>query len=351
MKTDKTRNFLKLFLTTLGFLALGFLMIRCDDDDPQVVEPDLYMVSGNISYPNADGISTPATGAVVYLAQSATPTTNYSWSAVAGTNGSYSIGNLPAGDYFMFVNYNTNNKNLPGGRIDGVNFDSGEGVLFSITDADVDQFVTLESAGQEASAINTTDNGDWNSDFSHSNIDFAFAYDEENATYTGRFDDFFIEIDFDPADLSGSSLSASIDLLSVNTSSPGGRDSYFDTNLNDWDYGCLRGTFGVVVDQVTNLPDEATRYATFDATGFEVYGDGFIANGNFTFNGVTSSESLFFRFIDGYEGQDFQGNQLKFSSFEGQLHFDALDTYGVSSSHLGSETVTVDISYQVNKAL
>ena len=82
-----------------------------------------------------------------------------------------------------------------------------------------------------------------------------------------------------------------------------------------------------------------------------VYGDGYLATGDFMFNGTTSSETLFFRFIEGFDGTDFQGNAFRFSSFEGQLEFDALDTYGVSSSHLGGETVTVDISYQVTKAL
>jgi len=349
---SKPQNFLRTLIMLVLVLTVGFLMVRCSDDDPKIVETEFYSVTGTVTYPNAEGTLVAASGAIVYLAESISQTTNYSWSAIADASGNYSITNLEAGDYFMFINYNNANQNLPGGRINGVNFDSGEGFLFTITDTDIQQNSALSSSGQaEAEAVNTTDAGSWSSDLSHSNVDFTFPYDAANANYTGRFNDFFIEVDFDPADLAGSSISASIDLLSVNTSSRGGRDSFFDAALDAWDYGCLQGTLGVSVDAVSLLPDELTRYATFESSSIEIYGDGYLATGNFTFNGTTNSETLFFKFVEGFTGTNRQGVPTQFSSFEGQLEFDALADYTIDSSHLGDETVTVDISYQVTTEL
>ena len=180
----KTPKFLKVTFTAVLVILLGIFMVRCDDDSNNNPEPEiLYNVSGAVTYPGGT-----AAGAVIYLANSATPTTNYDWVTVANENGQYSISDLGAGDYFIFVNFNTANQNT---RVDGVNFDSGAGATFTIENANETINVALSSSGQDnAEAVNTTDQGDWNSDFSHSNVDFSFAYDEANATYTGRFDNF-----------------------------------------------------------------------------------------------------------------------------------------------------------------
>ncbi len=337
----------KLFALTLCMAAIG-LLVRCDEDDPVPVV-SLFSISGTVTFPDFSGTNQSANGAIVYLVENTTEaSTNFDYSTVASTNGTYSFDNLEAGNYYMFVNYNTANTNNPGGRVGGIHFDSGEGVLFTITDANVAQDFALVSAGQDTDfVIDNTDGGDWDFDFSHSNIDFEFPYDAENASYTGRFDQFEMSISFDPTNLSAGTIEASIDLLSVNTSSPGGRDSFWDGSV--WDYGCLARTFGVEI--LDDLPVETSRYATFSASGFEAYGDGYLTHGTFTFNGTSQTETLFFRLIEGYEGTSRQGVATRYSSFEGKLEFEALDDYGIESSHLLSETVTVYISNQVTRAL
>ena len=341
---------IKKVLTISFALLLGFVLVRCGDDEPSL--QSFYDVSGVVTYPDFSGTMQNAEGAIVYLVKDATAaSTAYDLTTVVDGSGDFLFEGLEAGDYFLFVNYNTANTNIPEARIKGINFDSGAGVLFTVTDEDVTENVALVSAGQStAFVIDTRDAGDWKIDQSHSNIDFDFPYKEENATYTGRFDDFDIDVNFDPANLAGSSISASIDLLSVNTSSPGGRDSFYDDVLTTWDYGCLVGTLGVaILDNL--LPDEATRYATFDATGFSAYGDGYKATGDFTFNGNTETETVFFRLIEGFEGQSRQGVLTRYSSLEAVVTFNPLADYDMEDSNVGANDITVNISNQVNKAL
>ena len=346
------------FMYSLAILGMLAFLVNCSDDDgnstPEVVPT--FSISGTISYVDFDGNTVGADGAVVYMAQSEMATTSYDASTVASTTGAYSFEGLEAGSYFVFSNFN--NANVNNGRIVGVNFDSGEGALVEIVDANVTSDMTLTQIAQDVDFVIDTD-GDWDQDYSHSNIDFSFAYDENNATYTGRFDAFTSDVFFDANDLANSSISASVDLLSVNTSSPGGRDSWWNSVDEVWDYGCLASTFGLLDTDGNALgdadppvmPDESTRFATFESTSIETYGDGFRALGNFTFNGSTNEETLFFRFINGFEGQNFQGNSFRFSSFDGQIEFDALADYGVESSSLGNERVTVDISFQLELPL
>lgn len=343
------KNFGKISLMSLLALVI-IITVRCSDEDPTPAV-SLFNITGNVTYPDMAGASQSAAGGVVYLVKNTTTaSTSYDLTSVVNAAGTYTFEGLEAGDYFMFCNFNTENENIPGGRVEGINFDSGDGILFSISDANVTQNITLVSAGQASTmAVDTREGGDWEFDFSHSNVDFEFPYDANNASYTGRFDQFSIAINFDPANLATSSIDAEIDLLSVNTSSPGGRDSFYDDAMQVWDYGCLAGTFGV--DIVDDLPVETTRMATFTATGFEAYGDGYVTTGTFTFNGTSNQETLFFRFIEGFEGENRQGVQTRYSSFEGKLIFAALNDYGVESSHLLGENVTVYVSNQVTKSL
>jgi polyisoprenoid-binding protein YceI len=328
---------------------IALTLMRCGDDDD--VAPTLYKLSGNVTYPDLSGTSASATGAIVYLVKGATAaSTNYDLSTTTSSSGAYSFENLDAGNYYMFVNYNTANTNKVG-RVEGINFDSGEGHLLEIVDVDLVQNSTLVSAGQATDfVVDTRSTGTWTSDISHSNVDFEFPYDEANGSYTGRFSDFEIEVNFDPANLASGSISASVDLLTINTDSPGGRDPLYNSDGTFWqdvdlsyDLGCIAGTFGIA------LPTDAARYATFEATGFEAYGDGYKATGNFTFNGSTNQETIFFRLIEGYEALNRQDVLTRYSSFEGKLTFSALADYTIDSSHIGDGDVTIYISYQVNK--
>ena len=344
----------KLFIAVVLAGSFTFFVTQCSDDDES--GPTLFSISGTVTYPDFNGNSTAAAGAVAYLAQSSTQTMSYQWSAVTNSTGGYTFEGLPAGDYFLFVNYNTENDNIPEARIDGINFTSGAGFLLTIADADLTQAVALESSGQTETFSIDTESGPGEFDFSHSNIDVEFPYDNENATYTGRFDNFDLDIVFDQSNPAAATLTASVDMLSFNTSSPGGRDSY-EASTDVWEFGCLAGTFGVSDDQGNNPPvdgndaDETTRYATFTSTSVEAYGDGYLAKGNFTVNGSTNEESFFFKYIVGYQGQNFLGQDFLFQSVEGFLVFNAEADYGMSSSHLLTAPVTVKISMQLETPL
>lgn len=360
------KNSFKLSVILLAFIT-AFSFQSCNNDPVEVMT---YSVSGTITFPDMTGTAVAAPGAVVYLAKDASaPTMAYDVAVVADGSGMYSIDNLEAGNYFMFVNYNTANTNTAA-RVEGINFDSGAGVLFEVSNADVAENILLESAGQAGTmAVNTVD-GSWTKDISHSNVDIEFPYDANNASYTARFDKFDIDVNFDAANLTTGSIEASIDLLSFDTSSPGGRDSYLMETVTvdavDYEvfkYGCVRGYFGVGVDTLKQdaagnildpyvlYPNADSRNATFSATGFEVYGDGFMAEGDFTFRGVTQKETIFFRFIEGYEGTNRSGDAIRYSSFEGKLTFSPKSVYGVNSGHLGDADVDVYISFQINKAI
>ena len=345
------KNRIQLFISSLLSLTLIVLMTSCGDDDPKQEVIEFYSISGNVTYPGG-----AADGAVVFLAASDVATTSFIASTVANASGAYSFGNLTAGNYFVFANYNTANVN--NGRIDGVNFDSGEGYLLEVVDVGVTQNITLVGIESDVQfSVNTTVASDdpnyWGKDLSHSNVDFSFPYDGANATYTGRFNAFDADVIFDASNLAGSSIEASVDLLSISTSSPGGRDSYFDATIDAWNYGCTGGTFGVLdvdgnpVADGGGLPDESTRYATFKSSSIEAYGDGFMATGTFSLNGNSSTETMFFRFINGFEGTNRSGDLVRFSSFDAQLEFAALADYAIESSHVKDGYVTVDISFQV----
>ncbi|MFY0687921.1 MAG: YceI family protein [Cyclobacteriaceae bacterium] len=344
------------FLSLLLSFSVATLLTSCEgdgDDEPAV---EYFSFSGNVTYPDFSGTASGADGAVVFLAKSDVATTNYDYSTVADANGDFSFENLEVGNYFVFVNFNTANTNNAG-RVSGINFDTGEGMTFEIVDASVTQNLELTMIDQDVQfAVNNTESGDWRSDISHSNVNFSFPYDNANATYVGRFNSFAIDVVFDKDNLAGSSIEASIDLLSINTSSPGGRDSY-EKEDGTWDYGCTGGTFAVLdtdgntVSDGGNIPDESTRYATFKSSSIEAYGDGFLARGTMMVKGSSNEEVLFFRFINGFEAESRSGALTRYSSFDGQLEFDALGNYGIESGHLADARVTIDISFQVNKAL
>ena len=343
MKTIKT---LSIFFLAI---ALGLFLVRCNDDDSVT----LYDMSGKITYPDFNGSNTDAAGAIVYLGTTE-GSMEFEASAIADASGNYKFANLQAGDYFVWANYDTQNENLANARVTRTIFVSEQTAV--AVSAATTQNIELASLGQtDAEAVNTTEGGDWNSDLSHTNIDFEFPYDGQNATYTGRFNSFFFEANFDPNNLGSSVIRGNVDLLTVDTDNPGGRDArwegeFFNRTLwqdedGNYDLGCISGTFSI------SDPDDNDRTASFESSSIEAYGDGYLAKGTMSFNGTTGSINFFFKFIPGFTGEDRQGNATQFSSFEGFFDFAARDAFGIESSHVLGEDVTIRISYQVTKPL
>lgn len=348
---------LKFISILLGMLLLIFVFQACDDDGGTTTEPaQLNNISGTVNYP--DGV---AAGAIVFLAQGAEQTMQFDMSTVADASGNYAFENMANGDYFIYANFNTNNENVGNGRLDGMNFTSGDGNTVTIDGENVTQNITLVNIGQsEAFNVDMTDNGTWSLDLTHSNIDFAFAYDAINADFTGSFNAWGFEAVFDQTNPTAATFEASIDLLSVNTRSRGGRDPFEDqvtvedSTYTTWDHGCLSSTFGVEfidtdppIDGHDGIPVEATRYATFKSTSVEVFGDGYKVTGDMTFNGETHTEEIIFKYIVGYQAENRGGVLTQFSSFDGKMEFEPLGDYGIESSHLLEETVTVYFAIQI----
>lgn len=343
------------FLSTLAAITLvAVFFVSCTEDEPAAPVVN-YGISGTITYPDFNGTATPAGGAVVYLKMDATEaTTNYDLVTVADASGNYSFVELTDGTHSVYANYNTENTNIVG-RIAGAVFVS-EGALVELAGATATQDFTLTSIGQaDAIAVNTYEGGDFSQDWNHSNVDFSFPYDESNATYTGRFRAEEIYVDFDPFSLGTSKIEATIDVLTVITNSPGGRDPLYgsDGNLATdvdglFNLGCIHGYLGMENDN----PASDNRYSTFVSTTIETYGDGYLATGNFTINGVTAPVSMYFKYIPGFVGEDRSGNPVQFSSFQGTFDFAAYQVFGIDSGHIKQENdVTIDISFQVTKAL
>jgi len=334
-------------MKTLGtlFAVIALFLVfstGCKEDVEQIM---YYDISGTVTYPDGN-----ATGAVVYLAKNATAaTTAYDLMTVADASGAYAFENLEVGSYFLFAEYNTSNTNSVG-RYSGAVFTSGEGYLLEVKDADVAQALALESAGTAGVAVNNTAGGTWSLDAAHSEVFFEFPYDESNATFAGRFDAFTLEIDFDDANLAASSIKATVDLGSVATGA-GGRDG---------NTGCVSRTFGVtrsvdtngdgVVDNNDDI-DAGTDVASFESTGFDYYGDGYVADGNLTFKGATKAVKVYFKFIQGFEGTNRSGVATQFSSLEATFDMAAKADFGIDSGHVGDADVTIYASYQVTKPL
>ena len=350
------------FLSTLAaitFVAVFF--VRCSEDEPAAPVVN-YGISGTVTYPDFNGTASPAGGAVVYLKVGDASGVSFDFSTIADASGNYTFAELVDGSYFVFANYDTQNTNNPGGRMAGVIF-GAEGVVVAVEGAVTTQDLALVSMGQaDAFAVNSFTGGDWNNDWSHSNIDFSFPYDGSNATYTGSFKLEETFVNFDPFNLGASSIEATIDVLTIHTDSPGGRDALYNSDGTLWqdattmayNLGCVHGYLGMANDD----PTDANRYSTFKSTKIEAYGDGYLATGAFTVNGVTADVSMFFKFYPGFiaevteRGTGVVLGDRQYSSFQGSFDFAAFQVFGIESGHIGEENdVTIDVSFQVTKNL
>jgi polyisoprenoid-binding protein YceI len=349
------KKFRFIMMASLAVIFL-FAVSHCSEDDPVT----LYSISGKVTYPDFNGSNADAGGAVVYLGETAGSMT-FVASAITASNGTYTLKDLqPNKTYYVWATYDSKNTNLPEARVDRVIFtgDQVEVLLDGNKTADI----ALGNSGQDnALAISTADGGNYRADLTHSMLDFEFDYDKQtgtddyNAKFTGKFGSFGVEVDFDPAALGSSSITADVDLLSVYTRTPGGRDPLYnsdgtfwqDPNTQDYDLGCISTTFGVVSAQSDTPPAEgdAKRTATFTSSSIEEYGDGYLAKGTLTFAGSTSSVNLFFKFFPGFVND----SGARYASFEGFFTFKALADHGIESSHVNDAEVQVNIFFQVRE--
>lgn len=91
---------------------------------------------------------------------------------------------------------------------------------------------------------------------------------------------------------------------------------------------------------ITNNSDKAS----FKSTSVERLGDGYLAKGTFTWNGITEEVFLKFKYLG-------EGPEHKFRSIEGELEFSAFDKGFIVDSHVaGSAKVKVYAMFSKKKA-
>ena len=371
---------MKPFKLILGFALLIMFMfvVRCSKKSDPTPAATLVKISGTVTFTDLSGQVANAAGAVVYLAKSAVATTTYDQSTIAGADGVYKFSNLSAGGYYVNTVYNTDNKNTTA-RLDGVSFTTASGYLVTVAAVDVAQDMTLVSAGQTGTeviqatygwdpAANTgaggyTNTGAWVYDNAHSPVQFQFPYRGAQADFKGSFmQTSKFNFNFDASNLAASSIVAQVDLSSINTGTPGGRDTQPVTSGATFQpgstfvkgkLGCISGTFGIAADDAAADPATITldvdRYAKFTSTSIETYGDGYLAKGNLIFHGVTLPVGLVFKYVAPFTDTSVTPNK-KYVSFEGKITIKAKTDFAIVSSSV-ADLVTIYITVNCNKLL
>lgn len=353
---------LRLFSFSLTILLVLGLAVQCSDDSPAPV--NLATISGTVTYPNSSGAQVAAAGAVVTLF-STTPVVNMQ--TVADASGNYSFNKLEAATYTLAAYYDTDNQNSAG-RLTGLRFSIGDTDVVLGTE-NATQNLELESGGQTAIpaiVANYAWDGTggsysqpappaWQFDNNHSLVSFEFPYRGAQADFSGSFKQMHkFVVSFDPANLAGSSIDVEVDMASVDTRTPGGRDNRTTVNDNPsftpatdfMELGCIAGTFGITPDN-TITPDvtpskittNVNRYAKFTSTTISAYGDGYLAKGNLTFMGITKPTDLWFKTV----APLVIGTNTR-TGFEGRLIIKPKADYTLTSGNIEDAPVTINIS-------
>jgi polyisoprenoid-binding protein YceI len=364
-------------IISFALLFMFLSVVRCSlTSNPEPVSTSLVNISGKVTFTDVSGQPANAAGAVVYLAKSAAATTTYDQSTIANADGVYTFSNLIDAGYYLNAVYKTDNKNTSG-RLDGVSFTTASGYLVTVAGTNVAQDMELVSVGQTGTEVvqstygwdptaNTgaggfTNTGAWVFDNSHSPVQFQFPYRGAEADFKGSFIQVSkVELTFDAANLASSSIVAEIDLASVNTGTPGGRDAkpetagaVFQTGSTFTSLGCIAGTFGITADPASSpmtLSTDVDRYATFTSTSIESYGDGYLAKGNLAFHGVTLPVGMIFKYIIPFTDTGVTPNR-KYVSFEGKITIKAKADFAITSSSVGDALVSIYITVNLNKTL
>lgn len=118
----------------------------------------------------------------------------------------------------------------------------------------------------------------WKLDKVHSNIMWETYYFGANALLTGRFNNFWMKVKFDEANLSATKFDGWVQLSTFNTGEAG-RDAYGK---------CGPTYMGIVNDTAAKKGYAETDTAWFTSTGAERYGNGYVSHGFLTFNRDTT---------------------------------------------------------------
>ncbi|MBL7851108.1 MAG: YceI family protein [Cyclobacteriaceae bacterium] len=357
-------------LLTLVFVFLS--VVRCSDSKSDPVT--LGTLSGTAFYPNSAGTNVAAPGAYITLLSGASTVQV----VVADATGKFTFPELAAGEYALSGTYYAKPSHT-GGRLDGLNFSTASDVTVTMTSADQAVDLNLVTVGQAGADLDIIDinyawngtsafanTGAWTYDATHSPINFEFAYRGKEADFTGTFSQLNkVDINFDVANPATSSIDVSVDLMSFDTRSPGGRDPrttvadspLFSPITQFTEYGCIVNTvFGIATDDGVAPTDGAPktvttdvdRYATFVSSSIAKYGDGYIAKGNLVFHGFTVPIEMWFKQVPAWTDPS---NNRRYTGFEGKFLMDAKNKWGITSSSLNDAIVRMQLSIVCYKQL
>ena len=355
----------------LILIFVSLAIVRCGEDDTPIT---LVSVKGKVTFTNAAGTAANAGGAIVYL-ENVTAATSVS--TVANVTGDYTFENLEAGSYNLTAEYNTDNKNASG-RFNGLTFKSFAPEPVVVAAMDVVKDLTLTSAGQTGLEV-VAANYAWNPaatpnptysntgalvyDAVHSTLNFEFPYRNWPSDFTGSFQQLSkVLINFDPANLGTSTFDIEVDVASINTRAPGGRDNRLTVVDNPLfspasmftELGCTMGTFGITANATPTdaspqlMTTNTKRYARFVSTSVVKLGDGYVAKGNVTFLGITKATDIWFKGVPPWTDLS---NNRRYSGFEGRFIMNAKADYGVISSNITDAPVKIQFGIVLYKQL
>ena len=354
-------------LKLIPFLTLLFILLSvgsCSDDDPAPVK--IASISGVVTYPNTNGSAVAAPGAIITLTEA---TLNVNMSTISDEDGNYSFDNLLAGTYTLDGFYDTDNTNAAG-RFRGLRFVMTP-VEVEMTGEAVTQNLALASGGQtnstsivaayqwDGSAYAQPAAPAWQFDNNHSLVTFEFPYRGENADFTGSFKQMHkFVVNFNPTNLAASTINAEIDLSSVDTRTPGGRDNRttvadnpeFTPTTMFTELGCISGTFGITPDNAApteaepQMISDTKRWAKFTSTSISTYGDGYLAKGNLIFFGKSVPVTLMFKTTPPHVISNSNGTTTTRTGFEGRMVILPKADFGLDSGNINDAPVTIIIS-------
>ena len=189
-----------------------------------------------------------------------------------------------------------------------------------------------------AGAINSTNNT-WAFDKTHSNVNWETEYYGDHAFLTGKFNNFKVDIVFDSQDPTNTKIDAWVQLSTFNTGEPG----------RDGPGKCGPGYVGVKYTDTNNTVNPATDTAWFTSTSSKIEYDYYVATGTFTFNGVSKTVDMKYKFTGLTEVTNQFGTSDK-GGFKGEFMFLALSDFGITSTSIADEMyVTVNANYSKSK--
>jgi len=364
-------------ISSIALILLLLIGTRCSDTKTTPA-PSLSKLTGTVTYPNTSGVATPAVGATVTLL---TPASGV-LVTLTDIAGKYTFLNLENGAYSLSSSFYAVPTNT-GGRLDGLNFATESDAAVTMSSAELTKDLSLVNTGQSGSSVEAiaidyqwstgtsayVNTGAYTFDGTHSPITFTFPYRGNEADFIGAFAQLSkLIVSVDPANPSAGTISAEVDMLSVNTRTAGGRDPVIQNGANETGtpnnyqfspetifsvMGCISGTFGIAADGA--LPslivnDNGDRYAQFNvvAGGISKYGDGYVAKGNLTWRGFTVPTEMWFKLVPKWLDTPSSGNGTTnnriYSGFEAKFLMDPYNKFNIRSGSVNEAIIRINIS-------